>query len=175
MAVDRCPIFLQLLLQQMIRSNDYYKLLWHCVLSLRKDVLYSSKYTKISNNLSLFDDDKTLNYCNDITRPTNMYAIHDSTSTMKFIQLYYSLPSLSMQECNLYAWLMSEDMYHATLCFLPLWDANIYFLPLYQVQKWYVPWDLYDMQCFSFVMQNLSPFLTSSNNRNIWGLKFSWN
>ena len=124
-------------------------MLWHCILSLRKDVLYSSKYTKISNNLPLFMMTKhSLIAMTKLNQPTYLQSI-DSTSTMKFIQLYYSLPSLSMQECNLYAWLMSEDMYHVTLCFLPLWDANIYFLPLYQVQKWYVPWDLYDMQCFS--------------------------
>ena len=75
-AVDHCPIFLQFLLWQMIRPIDYHKLLWHCVLSLIIDVLYSSKYTKISNNLPLFDDDKTLIYCNDIIKPTNMYATH---------------------------------------------------------------------------------------------------
>ena len=60
----------------MIRTINYYKLLWHCVLSLRKDILYLSKYTKISNNLLLFDDGKTLNYCNDITQPTNISAKH---------------------------------------------------------------------------------------------------
>ena len=146
----------------MIRPIDYHKLLWHCVLSLRKDILYSSKYTKISNNLLLFDDDRTLIYCNDITEPTNMYATHwfhinkeIYTLTLQFAFTFYAgVKSI----CLTYEW----------------WYVSCHFMlsPLISSTKMIWAFRLIcNVSPNIFVMQNLSPFLTSSNNGNIWRLK----
>ena len=148
----------------MIRSNDYYKLLWYYVLSLRKDILYSSKYTKISNNLPLFDDDKTLNYRNNITQPTNIFAKHwfhinneIHTITLQFVFTFYARMRLydfspyEVQTSTISSYIKCKN----DMCPETYMTCNV--------------------SPNSLVMQNLSPFLTSSNNRNIWGWKFSWN